>query len=97
MEIIIHRIGPCGISKEKVFFEESFLPLKRVLIRLLDNSKEKVRPFVNEDLGILDGCVILVNGRNMVSLEGLDTEIRDQDEITFTVLVAGGSGQEVEP
>jgi molybdopterin converting factor small subunit len=31
-----------------------------------------------------------VNGRNIASLEKLETKIRDGDEITFTVLVAGG-------
>jgi len=31
-----------------------------------------------------------VNGRNIGSLGQMETEIRDGDEITFTVLVAGG-------
>jgi len=90
LEIVVHRIGSQGIAKEKIFFEVNSLTIKRLLIHLLENSADKVRPFINEDLAIPDGSVILVNGRNMLSVDGLDTEIRDQDEITFTVLVAGG-------
>jgi molybdopterin converting factor small subunit len=90
VEIIVHRIGSHGIAKERMFFEGNSLPLRRLLIHLLENFGQKVRPFVNQDLAIPDGSVILVNGRNMLSLNGLDTEIKDHDEITFTVLVAGG-------
>ena len=90
MEIILHWIGSHGIGKEKIFFEGNSLSLRKLLTDLRESSREKVRPFVNEDLTIPGGSVILVNGRNILSLDGMDTELRDQDEITFTVLVAGG-------
>ncbi len=90
MEIIIQRISSHGIAKERIFFEGNSLSLRKLLVHLRENSEEKVRPFVNEDLAIPSGSVILVNGRNILSLDGLDTELRDQDEITFTFLVAGG-------
>ncbi len=90
MDIILHWIGPHGIGKERIFFEGNSLSLRELLIRLRENSEEKVRPFVNENLTIPGGSVILVNGRNILSLAGLDTDLRDRDEITFTVLVAGG-------
>ena len=48
------------------------------------------RRILKEDLSLQEGCVLLVNGRNIASLEKLETKIRDGDEITFTVLVAGG-------
>jgi molybdopterin converting factor small subunit len=38
----------------------------------------------------LEGSVILVNGRNIESLDRFETRIDDGDELTFTVLVAGG-------
>ncbi len=90
MEIIIHWIGSHGIGKERILFEGNSLPVRKLLIHLRENSKEKVGAFVTEDLAIPAGSVILVNGRNILSLDGLDTELRDQDEVTFTVLVAGG-------
>jgi molybdopterin converting factor small subunit len=37
-----------------------------------------------------EGWVVLLNGRNVASLQKLETEIHDGDELTFTVLVAGG-------
>jgi len=45
---------------------------------------------IKNDLSLEKGCVILVNGRNVWSLQSLETVIRDGDELTFTVLVAGG-------
>ena len=45
---------------------------------------------IKDDLSLEKGCVILVNGRNIGSLQNLETTIHDGDELTFTVLVAGG-------
>jgi molybdopterin converting factor small subunit len=45
---------------------------------------------MKEDLSPAEGCTILVNGRNIESLGHGKAKIQDGDEITFTVLVAGG-------
>jgi molybdopterin converting factor small subunit len=46
--------------------------------------------FIKEDLSPVEGSVILVNGRNIWSLDRFETKIHEGDELTFTVLVAGG-------
>ena len=64
--------------------------LRDVLAALQRHYEGPWRRFLKEDLSLEEGCVVLVNGRNIASLEKLETRIRDGDEITFTVLVAGG-------
>jgi molybdopterin converting factor small subunit len=61
-----------------------------VLATLQRQHEGPWRRIIKEDLSLQEGCVILVNGRNIASLEKLETKIHDGDEITFTVLVAGG-------
>jgi len=60
---------------------------------LWDLLPAQTDPFSPENIilfltGPLTGS--MVNGRNIRSLDGLETKIQDGDELTFTVLVAGG-------
>ncbi len=65
----------------------------RVIVNLFGTEIRVGAPlgkFLKEDLGPVEGCTILLNGRNIGSLGPGETKVRDGDEITFTVLVAGG-------
>jgi len=57
---------------------------------LRDQYTGQLERFIKEDLSPTEGSAILVNGRNIGSLDRLETKIHDGDELTFTVLVAGG-------
>ena len=64
--------------------------LKEVLAALKQRHEGPWRRIMKDDLSLLEGCVILLNGRSVSSLQNLETRINEGDEITFTVLVAGG-------
>jgi len=64
--------------------------LRDVLVALQRDHEGPWKRILKEDLSLQEGCVVLVNGRNIASLEKLETSVHDGDEITFTVLVAGG-------
>jgi len=64
--------------------------LKEVLGALKERHDGPWRRIMKDDHSLIEGCVILVNGRSASSLQDLETKIKEGDEITFTVLVAGG-------
>ena len=76
--------------KQEVFLDLSSSDPKDVLRALKDQYGAPLERFIKEDLSPIEGCTILVNGRNIGSLGLGETKIQDGDEITFTVLVAGG-------
>jgi len=90
MKIIINVFGPEVSVKNEVFVEPESSMVKDVLKALRDRSGGEWRRILRDDLSLEKDCVILVNGRNIASLQHLETQIQDGDEITFTVLVAGG-------
>jgi molybdopterin converting factor small subunit len=90
MNVIINIIGPEITQKQKVDLELVSPTIKDVVKSLLDQHKGPWERIIRNDLSLGEGCVALVNGRNIMSLEGFETPIHEGDEITFTVLVAGG-------
>jgi molybdopterin converting factor small subunit len=61
-----------------------------VLRALREQYRAPLERFLNEDLSPAEGSAILINGRNMWSLDSSETTVQDGDELTFTVQVAGG-------
>jgi molybdopterin converting factor small subunit len=90
MKVIINIIGVEIKLKQQILLEPVSTALKDVLRVLKDRDKGELRRFVGKDLEPVDCSVILVNGRNMLSLDRWETQIHDGDEITFMVPVAGG-------
>ena len=90
MTIIINVFGTEFFLKRPITLDFESSTLRDVLAALQRHHEGPWKRILNEDLSLQEGCVILVNGRNIASLEKLETEIHDGDEITFTVLVAGG-------
>ena len=90
MTIIINVFGTEMVLKRPVPLNLESATLKEVLIALQQHQEGPWKRIIKEDLSLEEGCVALVNGRNIASLEELETEVRDGDEITFTVLVSGG-------
>jgi molybdopterin converting factor small subunit len=91
MNVIINVIGPEITLKQEIALELVSPPtLKDVMMSLLEQKEGPWKRILKNDLSLAEGCVALVNGRNIMSLEGFETKVREGDEITFTVLVAGG-------
>lgn len=90
MTITINVFGTELVLKQPIALDLKSSTLRDVLVALRRDHEGPWKRLVKEDLSLQEGCVILVNGRNVASLEKLETGIHDGDEITFTVLVAGG-------
>lgn len=87
---MINLLGTEVRLKQEVLLDLSSSDPKDVLRALKDQYGAPLERFMKEDLSPVEGCTILVNGRNIGSLSLGETKIQDGDEITFTVLVAGG-------
>lgn len=90
MEIILNVFGPETSLNQRISMEAETASLKDVLEALQKRGEGAWNRLLRPDLTLEKGCVILVNGRNILSLENLETKIHDGDEITLTVLVTGG-------
>ena len=90
MKVFINAFGTDIRLKQEASLEPASPALKDVLRALQDQDKDQLERFIEDDLSLKEGCVILLNGRNIASLDGLETRVQDGDELTFTVLVAGG-------
>jgi molybdopterin converting factor small subunit len=90
MKIFVSVVGVEVKLKQETAIEPSSHALKDVLRILKDQDNCQLERFIDGDLSPIDCSVILVNGRNILSLNGQDTQIHDGDELTFMVPVAGG-------
>jgi molybdopterin converting factor small subunit len=90
MKVIVNILGTDIKLKQAVSLEPASPALRDVLKVLKDQYKGQLARFIQEDLSPVEGSAVLVNGRNILSLDRLETKIHDGDEVTFTVLVAGG-------
>jgi molybdopterin converting factor small subunit len=90
MKIIINAFGTDIRLKQQASLEPASPALKDVLRALQEQEKGQLKHFILDDLSLREGCAILLNGRNIASLDKLETRVQDGDELTFTVLVAGG-------
>lgn len=90
MNVIINVFGTDIRLKQEVSLQPASPALKDVLRALKDQDQGQLERFIKDDLSPVEGSAILVNGRNIWSLDRFETKIHDGDELTFTVLVAGG-------
>jgi molybdopterin converting factor small subunit len=88
--IITNVFGTEFALKRPITLDLESPTLRDVLVALQRHHEGPWKRILKEDLSLQEGCVALVNGRNIASLEKLETEIHDGDEITFTVLISGG-------
>ncbi len=90
MKLIVHLFGVDVRLKQEIFVEPASPALISVVKGLKDQRMEQLERFIDDLLSSVGGSVILVNGRNFLSLDGWKTQIHEGDEITFMVPVAGG-------
>ncbi len=90
MRLLVNIFGPDVKVRQEIALEPASPSLCDVLEALRETCGGSLERFLRDDLSPVDGAAILVNGRNMLSLDKIGTTIRDGDELTFTVMVAGG-------
>lgn len=90
MTIVTNIFGTEFTLKRPVTLDLQSPTLRDVLVALQTHHEGPWKRLLKEDLTLQEGWVVLLNGRNVASLQKLETEIHDGDELTFTVLVAGG-------
>lgn len=64
--------------------------LRELLIMLCDRHGPRFKGKIFKNDGLSDEIIIMVNGRNIVHLQGLDTLLSPEDEISIFPVVAGG-------
>ena len=82
--------GVSGKSRISLRIEKSTV---EAMVRELANSlpKEARRLFLDSDLNYLGSNVlVLVNGKEISALEGLETEIKEDDEVVVIPVSHGG-------
>jgi molybdopterin converting factor small subunit len=90
MRLIVNTFGTEIRLRQEISLEPASPALQDVLRALVEQYQVQLGRFLKEDYSPAEGSAILVNGRNVWSLERQATEIHDGDELTFTVQVAGG-------
>ncbi len=90
MRVFVNTFGVDVKLREEVFLQPTSPSLRDVLGALWAQYRVPLERFVKDDLTPKEGSAILVNGRNILSLDRDSTTIQDGDELTFTVMVAGG-------
>jgi molybdopterin converting factor small subunit len=90
MRIIVNTFGTDIKLRQEVSLEPASTRLQDVFRALKDHYRGELERYLKEDLSPAEGSAILVNGRNVWSLDRWETRIHDGDELTFTVQVAGG-------
>ena len=88
--MVINLFGAEIRLKQEIFLDLPSTGLKDVLRALKERVGTPLEKFLEEDLSPAEGCAVLLNGRNVGSLGPGEGKVREGDEITFTVLVAGG-------
>ena len=90
MHVKISVLGPDIALREKTDLDLVSPTLRDVIRALLEQDRAKWERILQDDFTPSEGYEVLVNGRNIKSLEGLDTKIGEGDEIVFTVPLSGG-------
>ena len=60
------------------------------LLQLLCSKHEGLRAMLFDEKGLKEDVNILVNGKNIASLKGTRTELRDEDEVVLFPAAIGG-------
>jgi molybdopterin converting factor small subunit len=90
MRVIVNTFGADITLRREIVLEPASPSLRDVLGALREQYRAPLERFLNDDLSPREGAALLVNGRNMWSLDKYATTIHEGDELTFTVMVAGG-------
>jgi hypothetical protein len=91
MKVLVSTFGTDIRLRQEVHLEPASAALPEVLRALRAGYRAPLERFLTEELTPVDGTAILLNGRNILTLDAR-AMVREGDELTFTVHVAGGRG-----
>jgi molybdopterin synthase sulfur carrier subunit len=94
MAITVRFIGSLrdstGKNKLSLQFDENASP-RQVITKIVDDQPDLKRALIDPELNDPRmNLLILVNGKEIGVLEGLDTKLEDGDELTLIPVVHGG-------
>jgi len=72
-----------------IVIEES-MEFRKILDLFHSKEEEKGSFFFLENGELKKGFIILINGRNLLALEGVNTHINQNCEVSFFPIIAGG-------
>jgi MoaD family protein len=94
MAVTVKFIGTLrGISgKEKLTIElEKEMSLSELVKKIVEREPKLKRALIDPELeDPRPNALILVNGREISVLNGLETVVRDKDEVVFVPVIHGG-------
>ena len=90
MKITVRVIGPEIYPKQDMTTDFASPVLKDIMRLLLDRNETPWSQILKKDFSLAQGYALLVNGRNMMTLDGLDTVLHEGDELVFMVMINGG-------
>jgi molybdopterin converting factor small subunit len=90
MNVTISVLGPDLTLKQGMVVELESPTLKDVASFLLKQDRSKWEHIFKDNLPPTERYAVLINGKNIQSLEGFETRIHEDDEIVFAVLISGG-------
>jgi len=83
-----------AVFRDAVGKKQVIIPAKNIreLVESLNSKYEKIVPFLTKttDPLVLENNLILVNGRSIWFLDGLETELKDKDLISILTSIGGG-------
>ena len=90
MNIYIRVFGPEIFPKEKISLAQTSPTVRDAARFLLAGHPGNWKQIITSGLSPAEGYTVLLNGRNVLSLDGLETPLAEGDELIFTVMVMGG-------
>jgi len=78
------------ITKTKSIEIEYSETLREALLKISEIYGKKLRKEIFDGGNLSNRVIILVNGRHIAHLQGIDTTLNENDEISIFPVVAGG-------
>jgi molybdopterin converting factor small subunit len=79
-----------GKSRLTIKFED-VIPLREAIKKIVEEVPKIERALIDPDLGDpRPNALILVNGKEISVLDGLETMLGDRDEVVFVPVIHGG-------
>lgn len=92
MKIKIKLLKPFSdaVGKKEFFIDFNGLTLGDLIIKLVKSYPSLKKDFYSENESLTDYICIFVNDKPFSALEGLESELENDDEILFFIPLSGG-------
>ena len=94
MVLTVRFIGSLRASSKKTEMKlkmEKTISLKKVIAKIVEEQPRLKRALIDPELGDpRTNTIMLVNGKDISVLKGMETMLKDGDELVFVPVVHGG-------